>query len=280
MSYYDERISAAFARAKEISTKEHTKIVFFSDCHRGCGTWNDSFLPNKTLYLAALNYYLQNGFTYVEAGDGDELWENRNLARICEIHSDVFALLARFYYEGRFFMLYGNHDRVKARQAAAAGGRAFPFSAPCLQSLIIRTAHESQDLYVLHGHQADLFNDRLWPLARWLVRYLWKPLELAGFRDPTSAARNYRKSRAVEKRLSAWAEDHGKNLLAGHTHRPILPPIGAAGYFNCGSCVHPNGITCIELMSGQLSLIRWEECVNENNALYVCRRLLYGPRWL
>ena len=216
----------------------------------------------------------------IEAGDGDELWENRDLARICEIHSDVFALLARFYYEGRFFMLYGNHDRVKARQAVFGVGRAFPFSAPCLQSLIIRTAHESQDLYVLHGHQADLFNDRLWPLARWLVRYLWKPLELAGFRDPTSAARNYRKSRAVEKRLSAWAEDHGKNLLAGHTHRPILPPVGAAGYFNCGSCVHPNGITCIELMSGQLSLIRWEECVNENNALYVCRRLLYGPRCL
>ncbi len=278
MRYYEKRIDKAFEEAKLIKASEHGKIVFFSDCHRGCGTWNDSFLSNKILYQAALNYYWQHDFTYIEVGDGDELWENRNFKLIQEIHGDIFVLLDKFNRSGRLYMIWGNHDKAKSKKAFSAKGSRF--SPRYYQSAVIQTPYESQNLYVLHGHQADIFNDRLWLLARWMVRYLWKPLELAGFKDPTSAARNYRKSKKVEKRLAEWAEKKGRNILAGHTHRPILPPEQAAGYFNTGSCVHPNGITCMELISGHLSLIRWNMCVKEDNSLYVCRHVLYGPKLL
>lgn len=53
-----------------------------------------------------------------------------------------------------------------------------------------------------------------------MVRYLWKPLELAGFKDPTSAARNYKKGTTVENRLIEWAKKNDKNVMMGHTHRP------------------------------------------------------------
>ena len=43
---------------------------------------------------------------------------------------------------------------------------------------------------------------------------------------------------------------------------------------NTGSCVHPNGVTCIELRGNRVSLIRWTECVDENSYIYVCRQVL------
>ena len=88
--FYAKQIDKALASAKEINQEEHPRIVVFSDCHRGNGTWNDSFLNNKTLFQAALGYYRENDFTYIELGDGDELWENRKFSDIEEIHADIF----------------------------------------------------------------------------------------------------------------------------------------------------------------------------------------------
>ena len=65
-NFYDRQIKKALAGAKTISTSEHSRIVLFSDCHRGNGTWNDSFLSNKTVFEAALTYYYNGGFTYIE----------------------------------------------------------------------------------------------------------------------------------------------------------------------------------------------------------------------
>ena len=274
MEYYNQRINKTFEEALTIDGSHHPRIVFFSDCHRGAGTWNDGFMSNKVLYQAALNFYWERDFTYIELGDGDELWENRSLLQIDEIHGDIFAKLEDFKYSGRLYMIAGNHDKSRLRRTSKEGS----FAPPYHEAVIISMPHSSQNLYLLHGHQADIFNDRLWPLARWMVRYLWKPLELSGFRDPTSAAKNYRKKKKVEMRLANWSEKYKRNIMAGHTHRPAMPKEGAAGYFNTGSCVHPNAITCIELDRGFLSLIKWTACVGENTSIYVCRQVISGPR--
>ena len=73
----------------------------------------DNFLKNQHLYFAALNYYYQHSFCYIELRDGDELWENRSFSAIQNIHSNVFWLLSLFYEEHRLFMLFGNHDIAK-----------------------------------------------------------------------------------------------------------------------------------------------------------------------
>ena len=90
---YETRISKAFEGALKLPLSDNSKYVLFSDCHRGVGTSNDNFLKNQHLYFAALQHYYQNNFTYIELGDGDELWENRSFNRILEIHSNVFWLL-------------------------------------------------------------------------------------------------------------------------------------------------------------------------------------------
>ena len=272
MSYYDRQIEKAIKKAAVIDGSAYPGIAFFSDCHRGSGTWNDSFLYNKILYQAALDYYWQIGFAYVEVGDGDELWENRCFGQIYEIHKDVFETLSRFQAADRLFMILGNHDKAKEKKTFCTSDRRFAPS--YYQSLIIKLPKEARDLCLIHGHQADILNDRLWPLARWMVRYLWKPLELAGFKDPTSAARNYKKGTTVENRLIEWAKENDKNVMMGHTHRPAMAEIGDIKYLNTGSCIHPNGVTCIELADERLRLIRWTQCVDERRHIYVCRQVL------
>ena len=55
-SFYFRQMDKALRSAAVISTSDHPRLVLFSDCHRGNGTWNDSFLNNKTIYEAALGY--------------------------------------------------------------------------------------------------------------------------------------------------------------------------------------------------------------------------------
>ena len=189
-AFYMRQIDKALHSAPVISTEDHPKLVLFSDCHRGNGTWSDSFLNNKTIYEAALGYYFERGFTYIELGDGDELWENRSFSDIEEIHSDIFKLLDKFRNTGRMYMLWGNHDRIKSHRNFKSAS--LP---PSSEALIIQCSGAGGSIRynLIHGHQADFLNNQLWKLARWLVRYIWKPLELAGIKDPTSAARNYSK---------------------------------------------------------------------------------------
>lgn len=245
---YKKRLDHAFLQAPILPINLDTKYVIFSDCHRGIGNNNDNFLKNGNSYFAALQYYYQRGFTYIENGDGDELWENYTIEQIKEIHGDVFAQLMEFQKKGRLFMLYGNHDMVKRNLS-------YPHSDfPYYEGLILRLSQK--DLRITHGHQADVPNSVLWKLTRFLVRYLWAPLEYFGVSDPTNAARNNTKKEKLEKRYLSYARENRCFLMTGHTHRPMLGN-AASPYFNCGSCVHPKCITCIELCGHQINLVKW-----------------------
>lgn len=271
----ERRLDKSFQNAPVLALTPFSRIVLMSDCHRGTGNANDNFLKNQHLYFAALQHYYTKGFTYIELGDGDELWENRSLAAIQEIHSNVFWLLSLFEKEHRLYQLYGNHDYVLKyamdfpMQPHYAGVilKICGFDKPPLRCL---------ELYLTHGHQADMLNSTLWRLSRFLVRYLWKPLEQFGVLDPTSAAKNYRHRSRSEKRLSRWAVKNNCYLITGHTHRPTLGN-RQTRYFNTGSCVHPRRITCLEIENGTISLVKWSMETRADNTLYVARSVLAGP---
>lgn len=166
-SFYDRQIDRAFQDARLLNLADHPRLVLFSDCHRGIGTGNDSFLNNKPLCEAALNYYDAQKFTCIELGDGDELWENRRIADIAEIHGDIFAKLADFAADGRLFLLWGNHDRVKSSpRFRPASGTTYSFLPPAAESLILEDPVGGRRLYLLHGHQVDPLNNQLWLAAR------------------------------------------------------------------------------------------------------------------
>lgn len=291
MGYYS-RLSKAFEGALKLPLTGHSKYILMSDCHRGTGTSYDNFLKNQNLYFAALQYYYHRGFTYIELGDGDELWENPDMEQIIETHSNVFWLFSLFHRQGRLHMLYGNHDMMKknGRYTAKACTTYYCSEEPLLPGLkfhsgiILEASNERNnfmpmDIYLTHGHQTDFLNSVFWRLAKFLVRHLWRPLERFGVLDPTSAAKNYTRKSLCEKRLHHWAQKENHILIAGHTHRPILSAEDSF-YYNCGSCVHPRCITCLEIERYQICLVKWTLGTKPDRTLYVRREILAGPKHL
>ncbi len=111
------RLTKLYEEAERVYYGRKDRYVVMSDCHRGIGDSGDNFLKNRHIFLAALRYYNQRNFTYVELGDGDELWENKEMKKILQVHREVYEVLAEFHREGRFHMLYGNHDMQKKKEA-------------------------------------------------------------------------------------------------------------------------------------------------------------------
>lgn len=284
-----KRLDVLAKRAPELFFDDSDRIVLMSDCHRGVGNQGDNFQQNQSLFFAALTYYSQRCFRYIELGDGDELWENRRMKQIIATHSHVFWLMSQLYQAGRLHMLYGNHDRKKsyARFCRENCEQYYCETKDCFEELFpglqaeeaIRLTYRKTGKHILlvHGHQGDVMNDTLWKLSRFLVRYVWRRLELFGVLDPTSAAKNYTRKKRTEKRLAAWAEENKTLLIAGHTHRPTLPKPGEGYYINDGSCVHPRCITALEIERGAITLVKWAISTRADRTLYVGREALEGP---
>lgn len=267
----------------------NSNFIIFSDCHRGQGNSSDNFLPNQSIFYAALDYYYTNHYTYIEIGDGDELWENRNINDILEVHEDTFLLLSKFYKQNRLYMIYGNHDMVKKSKSFCKNKFCnfydkkqninFSFFPDIIirESLLLRYKQNLGEIFLLHGHQGDLINDTLWPLGRWIVRYLWQPLESIGFHAPTNPSISHKQRNKIEFSLAEYAKEKKSILIAGHTHRPVFSTAGDSLYFNDGSCVSTGSITGIEITKGTISLIKWSIKPNSQNILFVAKDVLEGP---
>lgn len=279
------RISRAFEEALRLPLNHHSKYILLSDCHRGIGNANDNFLKNEYLYLAALTHYYNKDFIYLELGDGDELWENRSIRKIKEMHMQSFDMMAEFYAAGRFYAIYGNHDIVKKKPGYPGKNFHTCYSDHRLSErplfpnitfypgIILCDCLGKRDIYLTHGHQADPLNSRFWRLARFLVRYIWRPLESIGIPDPTSAAKNNKKKKQSEQILSDWAKQNHHILIAGHTHHPMAGSPDSP-YLNTGSCIHPSGITGIEIENRCMTLVKWSIAARNDMSLYASRDVL------
>lgn len=282
------RMDKTFLEALTLPLTPCSRYILFSDCHRGTGSANDNFLKNEFLYLAAMEYYFCKGFIYLELGDGDELWENLSVRRIKEIHQRTFELLSRYYKSGRMYAVYGNHDMVKKNLAYL---EKYFHSYFCSESMceyplfpgivfhsgiILQDSKNRKNICLTHGHQADLLNSTFWRLSRFLVRYIWKPLESLGIPDPTSAAKNNTRKNVSERRLTDWARETGNILVTGHTHHPMNGS-KASPYFNTGCCIHPTGITAIEIENRCLTLVKWSIGSARDLSLYARREILGEP---
>jgi predicted phosphodiesterase len=287
------RISRAYKTAPRISFNDDSKFILFSDCHRGDNSFADDFANNRNVYFHALKHYFNEGFTYCELGDGDELWENLEFKSILEAHKNVYELMGQFFAENRLYRLLGNHDMVYRNQRYVekhlytyfnkVTGKDDPLF-PGIQfteGLVLKHETSGQEIFMLHGHQADWMNYKGWRFNRFMVRALWRQLQVFGISDPTSPAKNYRELIKVEKRCKRWIVEN-KNLvtITGHTHRPRFPEPHEIPLFNDGSCVHPRSITGLEIENGAISLIKWQIATTEDGTLKVIRKLLEGPQKL
>lgn len=286
-----QRLDRAYKEAKEVVFSDSDKLIFFSDCHRGDKSFADDFARNENIYFHALKHYYNEGFIYCELGDGDELWEHSSFESILMAHKNVYALLQKFHLQNRLHLIWGNHDMVYKDQNYVQkhlttyfdpkdGREEILFkNLEYHEALVLKHKDTDQEIFLCHGHQADWMNYHGWRFNRFLVRVLWKPLQIFGISDPTSPAKNYKELIKVERRIKKWiTENNNKLTISGHTHRPRFPEPGDIAFFNDGSCVHPRSITGIEVENGMISLIKWHITTSETGTLQVTRILLEGPQ--
>lgn len=289
----NRRLQRAYEKAKRIPFNDASKFIFFSDCHRGDNSFADDFANNRNIYFHALNHYYREGFHYCELGDGDELWENVHFEPIFEAHKNVFQLLRQFHLENKLHMVWGNHDMVYRNQSYVdkhlthyfepidGKDKALFEGIVYHEALLLQHEISGQEIFCTHGHQADWWNYVCWRIGRFLVRVLWKPLQVLGIADPTSPAKNYKELIRIERRIKKWIlRNNLKITIAGHTHRPRFPEPGQIPFFNDGSCVHPRSITGIELEEGIISLVKWHIDTKPDGTLQIVRLVLEGPEKL
>lgn len=283
------RLTKIYKSSKVIPYDPNKNYVIMSDCHRGVGNWGDNFSSNQNLFFAALSYYYRQDYTYIELGDGDELWENRNLSQIVQVHSDVFWLMSEFYKDNRLYMAYGNHDQIK-KNAKYRSKHMNEYYCDSMRSLcplfpdievyegfILEDPKTGHNIFLTHGHQGDLINDLFWKLGRFLVRYIWRTVELLGMKDPTNAFITDNKKMVLETRIGKWSEEHNQIIITGHTHRACFPMPGESKHFNDGCCVHRRCITALEINQGMIALVKWSVMTREDGVMYVGRTVLEGP---
>jgi UDP-2,3-diacylglucosamine pyrophosphatase LpxH len=251
--------------APETPIDNCSKIILFSDTHRGDKSATDPFAPNEALFLYALTHYYQQGFTYIELGDGDDLWQAPHFGAIQHAYPQVFELLDRFQQDHRLRLIWGNHE------LAGGAGQPLPkgdfITEECLG---LRYRPTGQLWLVAHGHQADPWCDpanRLSQVVYGLLQLL-RAGQAGGRLAPVNQAiashleRWYRQwdqqqQQKLTHQLAQWACRQQQALICGHTHRPFFPASPRMPYFNTGCGIHPGHITGLEIQNGRIGLVKW-----------------------
>ena len=272
-----------FKKSKIINIDNNSKIVIISDCHRGIGDINDNFYKNRNIYEYALEYYFNKGFTYIELGDGDDMWEVKNYNNLIKFNISTFKIIKKFFDLNRFYMIYGNHDIVKRNKKILETyfykyyDEKYNRYELLFNNLIVYESlvlnYKGLEILLLHGHQLDFFNSNLWILSKFLVRNIWKKIEYLGGMVSVGKIENNNIKNSIDKKYNSWSKERNKIVIVGHTHNPIFSEDSL--YFNTGSCIHPDGITCIEIENGIISFIKWDFRLRKDKIFFIKRNELF-----
>jgi UDP-2,3-diacylglucosamine pyrophosphatase LpxH len=285
----DQKLTNAYKNAKTVYIDKNSKYIFFSDVHRGDDSVSDEFTRNQNVFLHALNYYYKNNYSYIEVGDGDELWEYKEFKHIRLAHTDIFIVLKKFYDADRMIMIYGNHN-IFLKSKDFVKNNFYQFYDEYNQervelfkglepqeAVVLKVKDTGQEILVVHGHQGDFMNDQAWQLSMLLLRYFWRFMHIVGFENPASPARNLYKRHKVEKAYNKWIEKHKMMLICGHTHRPKFPKANDLPYFNTGCCIRTRGLAGIEIVDGKILMVDWRIAADDDGTLKMHRTVVRGP---
>jgi len=207
---------------------KESKIIIFSDHHKGNRDGADDFRVCERAYNAALAYYERLGFTLVALGDVEELWEERPQT-VLKAYAHTLALEGKFHQDGRYLRIWGNHDDdwshpdlVNQLLVPALGGGPLRVH----ESLILHVREGEEEfgrIFLTHGHQGTLESDRIAGVSKWLVRYVWRPVQRIIKVSLNTPAKDFRLRHAHDAAMYFWSAAQEKVvLIAGHTHRPVF----------------------------------------------------------
>jgi predicted phosphodiesterase len=238
-----------------LSLKENSRIIIFSDHHRGAKNGADDFMKAETSYLAALDYYFENKFQYISLGDSEELWEN-TLNQVKKNNTITFEAEKRFILKDKFFKVFGNHDLywdnspIASQQLKAIYGKKLrvfegiilekdnkeehtqkektnnPFSIFKIKSdaedEVLPIANCPLTIFLTHGHQGDASSDGNW-FSKFFVANIWAPLQSYLRINFNTPAYDEDLKTAHNLIMYEWSAKYKSLILiTGHTHQPVF----------------------------------------------------------
>jgi predicted phosphodiesterase len=201
------------------------KFIVFSDQHKGARDDMDVFAMAEKNYLAALDHYNQNGFTFISLGDAEELWENR-LTPVKKKNKATFEKERNFLNRNAFTKVFGNHDLYWDNSPLAGINLKLIFDQKicAYEGVVLETMihDKSLDIFLTHGHQGDLQSDGNW-FSKWFVSSVWAPFQAYLRINPNTPANNNTLKTDHNRIMYQWSSTH-KNLIliTGHTHQPVF----------------------------------------------------------
>ena len=221
-------LTEAFAGAvrRAPTDVDDVRLVVFSDQHRGTRDGSDDFLRCERAYAAALAYYQELGFELFMLGDVNELWKCRP-SELREQYKAVQDLEGEFARDGRVTRFWGNHDLLWEhtrlfKKHLGQPGQPMEGITPieALRWPLTQAGEPLGELLFTHGHQGSLgwvFGQKM------LLRYGWRRLQSALFLASTIPAVEWQLRDHHDVTVAEWAaEEPGRLLVTGHTHRPVL----------------------------------------------------------
>lgn len=207
-----------------IEAKPDDKFILFSDLHKGAKNGSDDFRKAEPNYLHSLNYYLQEGYCYINLGDSEELWENIFLA-IQKHNKESFEAEKKFIALERFYKIFGNHDVYWNKNVNPIASVSLKYiygtDLPVHEGILLR--YENQPAMLLtHGHQGDGQSDGN-AFSAWFVSNIWAPLQSYLELNPNTPSTSDTLKTTHNKYMYEWAALQ-KNLflITGHTHQPVF----------------------------------------------------------
>ena len=201
------------------------KFIIFSDQHKGARNGADDFLICEENYLAALDYYHQNGFHFIDLGDSEELWENL-LGFIKKAHKPSFEKEKQFIARNAFIKIYGNHDLFWDNDpfAPLQLKDIFGVDVPVYEGVVLQTTVGGTKLNILctHGHQGDKVSDGNW-FSKFFIARVWAPLQAYLKINPNTPAYDAALKTQHNTIMYEWSQQQTDMLLiTGHTHQPVF----------------------------------------------------------
>lgn len=201
------------------------KFIIFSDQHKGSRNGADDFVLCEPNYLAALEYYHQNGFHLINLGDCEELWENM-LISVKKEQRPSFEKEKLFIPHNAFIKIFGNHDLYWQNDpfAPLQLKEIYGTDVPIYEGIVLQASIKNKELHIFctHGHQGDAVSDGNW-FSKFFISKIWAPLQSYLRINPNTPAYDNHLKSVHNTIMYDWSAQQ-KNLLliTGHTHQPVF----------------------------------------------------------
>ncbi|MBL7707790.1 MAG: metallophosphoesterase [Chitinophagaceae bacterium] len=201
------------------------RFIIFSDHHKGARDGADDFAMAEPNYLAALDYYFATGYTLINLGDSEELWEN-SLGKVKKFNQQNLEAEKKFLQQKRFIKIFGNHDLYWDNdplawwQLKAIYGEKLKVYEAALLSTTING--QPLNVFCTHGHQGDAQSDGNW-FSKFFVAKIWAPFQAYLRINPNTPAYDGEKKSLHNSIMYEWSSlQKNMLLITGHTHQPVF----------------------------------------------------------